>query len=108
MGGNFKEFAIARYHKEGILRCKITAGMRTWFYTEDSYYNYGGNIYKDYDENRPFDRGKSRAKVIKLLFIADIQGGYLVNPATNLKLLEVIFTEVLILQKYCNYIQSKY
>jgi hypothetical protein len=31
--------------------------------------------------------------------IADLQAGYLVNPATNLKYLAVIFIEILILQK---------
>jgi hypothetical protein len=31
--------------------------------------------------------------------IADLQAGYLVNPATNLKVLAVIFIEILILLK---------
>ena len=48
--------------------------------------NYGGNIYLSYDD-RTADTG------IELLqgnntriFIADLQGGYVVNPATNTKL----------------------
>jgi hypothetical protein len=88
-GGNFKEFiAIARYHKGRYFAdAKITAGTRGLdFDTVDNRFNYGGNIYKDYDENRPFDRDVKVAQGNKTsLFIADIQGGYLVNPATNLK-----------------------
>jgi hypothetical protein len=55
-GGNFKEFiAIARYHKGRYFAdAKITAGTRGLdFDTVDNRFNYGGNIYKDYDENRP-------------------------------------------------------
>jgi hypothetical protein len=89
-GGNFKEFiAIARYHKGRYFAdAKITAGTRGLdFGTAGDSFNYGGNIYKDYDENRPFDRGVKVGQGNKAsLFIADIQGGYLVNPATNLKL----------------------
>ncbi|WP_269685783.1 energy transducer TonB [Flavobacterium lacustre] len=89
-GGNFKEFiAIARYHKDRYFAdAKVTVGTRGLDFdtTEDSY-NYGGNIYKDYEENRPFDTGVKVGQGNKTaVFIADIQGGYLVNPATNLKL----------------------
>lgn len=89
-GGNFKELiAIARYHKG---RCfadaKITMGTRGLdFDTTEDNFNYGGNIYKDYDENRPFDSGVKVGQGNKTaVFIADFQSGYLVNPATNLKL----------------------
>ncbi|PKH67187.1 gliding motility protein RemB [Flavobacterium sp. ALD4] len=89
-GGNFKEFiAIARYHKGRYFAdAKITAGTRGLdFDTPDDRFNYGGNIYKDYDENRPFDSGVKVGQGNKIsLFIADIQGGYLVNPTTNLKI----------------------
>jgi hypothetical protein len=89
-GGNIREFlAIARYHQG---RCfadaKITIGTRGLDFdtTEDSF-NYGGNIYKDYDEKRPYDSGVKVGQGNKTaVFIADIQGGFLVNPATNLKL----------------------
>jgi hypothetical protein len=89
-GGNFKEFiAIARYHKDRYFAdAKVTVGTRGLDFdtTEDSY-NYGGNIYKDYEENRPFDTGVKVGQGNKTaVFIADIQGGYLVNPAMNLKL----------------------
>jgi hypothetical protein len=89
-GGNFKEFiAIARYHKGRYFTdLKINSGTRGLdFNTAENNLNYGGDIYKDYDENRPFDSG---VKVVQgnktALFIADIQGGYLLNPTTNLKI----------------------
>jgi hypothetical protein len=89
-GGNFKEFvAIARYHKG---RCfadiKLTTGTRGLdFDTTEDDYNYGGGIYKDYDESRPFDSGVKIGQGNKTnFFMADIQGGYLINPSTNLKI----------------------
>ena len=89
-GGNFKELiAIARYHKGRYFAdAKITIGTRGLdFDTTDNSFNYGGNIYKDYDENRPFNTGVKVGQGNKTsIFIADLQGGYLVNPATNLKL----------------------
>ncbi|MFE3846477.1 energy transducer TonB [Flavobacterium sp. LB3P45] len=89
-GGNFKEFlAIARYHKGRYYGdAKFTIGTRGLdFDTITDSYNYGGNIYKDYDENRPFDSGVKVGQGNKTaIFIADIQGGYLINPSTNLKL----------------------
>ena len=89
-GGNFRELiAIARYNKGRLFAdAKVTVGTRGLDFntTEDSF-NYGGNIYKDYDEKRPFDTGVKVGQGNKTkVFIADIQGGYLVNPATNLKL----------------------
>ncbi|MFI0490012.1 energy transducer TonB [Flavobacterium sp.] len=88
-GGNFEEFvAIAHYHKG---RCyadaKITYGVRGLdFDTALNGFNYGGNIYKDYDLNRPYDSGVTVGQGNKTtVFIADLQAGYLVNPMTNLK-----------------------
>jgi hypothetical protein len=89
-GGNFKEFiAIARYHKGRYFAdAKITMGTRGLdFNTAENSFNYGGDIYKDYDENRPFDSGVKVGQGNRTsLFITDIQGGYLVNPTTNLKI----------------------
>lgn len=89
-GGNFQEFiAIARYHKgRWFGDAKLTYGKRGLdFDTIDNTFNYGGNIYKDYDENRPFNTGVKVGQGNKTtIMIADIQGGYLINPATNLKL----------------------
>jgi hypothetical protein len=61
MGGNFKEFiAIARYHKGRYFAdAKLLQVPRLDFDTVDNRFNYGGNIYKDYDENRPLIACKS-------------------------------------------------
>lgn len=88
-GGNFKEFvAIARYHNGRYFGdAKITFGERGLdFDTPENSFNYGGNIYKDYEENRPFDTGVKVGQGNKTtVFIADVQAGYLINPSTNLK-----------------------
>ena len=89
-GGNFKEVvAIARYFKGRYFAdAKITFGQRGLDFdtTEDSF-NYGGNIYLDYDLNRPFDAGVEIGQGNKTtIFIADLQAGYLINPSTNMKL----------------------
>lgn len=89
-GGNFKELiAIARYHKgRWLADAKLTVGTRGLdFDTTTDSYNYGGNIYKSYDVKRPYDTGVKIGQGNKTnVFIADIQGGYLINPMTNLKL----------------------
>jgi len=89
-GGNTKEFvAIARYFKGRYFAdAKITVGERGLdFNTPDNNFNYGGNIYLDYDIDRPFDTGVKTGQGNKTsIFIADIQAGYLINPATNMKL----------------------
>lgn len=89
-GGNFKEFiAIARYHKGRYFAdAKLTLGVRGLdFDTTEDGFNYGGNIYKDYDENKPFETGVVIGQGNKAnILIADLQAGYLINPATNLKL----------------------
>ncbi len=89
-GGNFKEFiAIARYNRGRFYAdAKVTYGERGLDFdsVEDSF-NYGGNIYKNYDLNRPFDKGVKTGQGNKAtVFIADVQSGYLINPSTNLKL----------------------
>lgn len=89
-GGNFEELlAIARYHKGRLFAdAKITFGTRGLdFDTTLNNYNYGGNIYKDYDLNRPYDSGVTVGQGNKTnIFITDLQAGYLVNPMSNLKL----------------------
>jgi hypothetical protein len=89
-GGNFKEvIAIARYFKgRWFADGKLTYGQRGLdFDTPENSFNYGGNIYKDYDIDRPFDTGVKVGQGNKTtILIADLQAGYLVNPATNLKL----------------------
>lgn len=88
-GGNFEELvAIGRYHKGRYFAdAKFTIGTRGLdFDTAEDSFNYGGNIYKSYDEKRPYDKGVKVGQGNKTnIFIADVQGGYLINPMTNLK-----------------------
>ena len=52
----------------------------------DATKNYGGNIYLSYNDNRAFDNGVTVGQGNKTnIVIADLQAGYLINPATNLK-----------------------
>jgi hypothetical protein len=89
-GGNFEELLlIGRYHKGRLYAdAKITFGTRGLdFNTTADNNNYGGNIYKDYDINRPYNSGVTVGQGNKTsIFIADLQAGYLVNPMTNMKL----------------------
>lgn len=89
-GGNFQEFiGIARYHKgRWFGDAKLTYGKRGLdFDTPENNLNYGGNIYKDYDDLRASDTGVKVGQGNKTtILIADLQAGYLINPATNLKL----------------------
>ena len=88
-GGNAKEFiAIARYSKGRYFAdAKFTYGIRGFDFDEiTNDFNYGGNIYKNYDEKRPFDTGVEIGQGNKTtIFIADLQVGYLLNPSSNLK-----------------------
>lgn len=88
-GGNAQELiAIARYHKGRYFAdAKMTLGTRGLdFNTPTDNFNYGGNIYLGYNENRPFNNGVVVGQGNKTnIFIADMQAGYLINPATNLK-----------------------
>jgi hypothetical protein len=89
-GGNAKEFLmIARYNKDrwfGDL--KLTYGVRGLdLDNEEDSFNYGGNIYKNYNEDRPFDTGVKVGQGNKTtIMIIDFQAGYLINPSTNFKL----------------------
>lgn len=88
-GGNARELiGMARYHKGRYFAdAKVTYGIRGLdFDTAEDTFNYGGNIYKDYDIDRPFDKGVEIGQGNKTtIVIADFQAGYLVNPMTNLK-----------------------
>ncbi|MGA9637971.1 gliding motility protein RemB [Flavobacterium sp.] len=89
-GGNFEEFlVIARYHKDRYFAdAKFTIGTRGFDLADTgAKSNYGGNIYRDYDLDRYADSEVKVGQGNKTsVFIADLQAGYLVNPATNLKL----------------------
>lgn len=88
-GGNFKEVvAIAKYYYgRWFADAKLIYGQRGLdFNTADNTFNYGGNIYRNYDENRPYDSGVVTGQGNKTnVLIGDFQAGYLVNPAMNLK-----------------------
>jgi len=88
-GGNFRELlAIARYRKGRYYAdAKLTYGVRGLdFNTADDSFNYGGDIYRNYNEDRPYDTGVKIGQGNKTtLVIADLQAGYLVNPTTNLR-----------------------
>ena len=89
-GGNFKEFiAIARYHHGRYFAdAKVTVGERGLdFNNTTDNFNYGSNIYLSYNDNRPYDIGVNIGQGNKTsIFITDLQAGYLINPATNMKL----------------------
>ena len=88
-GSNFKEaIGIARFTKDRwFANAKIVFGKKGFDFkngTDTS--SYGGDVFQDND-NRASDYGNeigqgNTAKV----FIGDLQVGYIVNPATNLKL----------------------
>ncbi len=88
-GANFSEAVlIGRYHyKRWYGDAKLVFGARGLDFndgTDD--FSYGGDIYRDYNE-RPFDAGVEIGQGIKAnIFHAEIQSGYVLNPATNLKL----------------------
>lgn len=88
-GANFREFiGIARYTKDRWFgNAKLVLGEKGFdFNTATNKKSYGGDVFKDNDD-RAADYGNkigqgNTAKV----FIGDVQVGYLINPATNLKL----------------------
>jgi hypothetical protein len=88
-GGNFQELVLlSYYHKDRFYaNAKVTLGTRGLdFDTPTDKYNYGQNIYKDYDVERPYDKGVKVGQGNKTsVFISEVQVGYLINPATNLK-----------------------
>ena len=89
LGANFSEFvAIARYDLGRIYAdAKFIIAKRGFEFntTEDSFY-YGGNIYGTEDD-RVDDLGHEIAQGNTTdFFHAEVQAGYLLNPATNLKI----------------------
>ena len=88
-GANFSEFVlIGRYHyKRWFGNAKMIFGTRGLdFNNGTDNYSYGGNIYRDYNE-RPFDTGVEVGQGNKAsTFFGNLQAGYVINPATNLKI----------------------
>jgi len=88
-GSNFKEFtAIADYkHRRWFATAKLTTGSKGFDVNSDAdSYSYGGDIFRFYTErnaNYGIKIGQGNKAKIN---IAELQVGYLLNPATNLKL----------------------
>lgn len=95
-GGNFREVvAIARYFKGRLFgEAKFTYGQKGFdFNNGTDNFNYGGNIFLTYNEDRPRDIGVEVAQGNKTnIMIGELQVGYLVNPSSNLK----VFGNVLV------------
>lgn len=89
-GGNFREIIfVARYtYKRWFADAKFTVGERGLdFNTTADSFNYGGDIFRDYEEDRPYDTGVSTGQGNKTqIVIFDTQAGWLLNPASNLKI----------------------
>lgn len=92
-GANFSEAVlIARYrYKRWFADAKLIFGTRGFDFNNDTdNFNYGGNIYRS-ENDRPFDTGVTVGQGLKTkIFHGNLQAGYLINPATNLKM----FTDV--------------
>ncbi|WP_372792748.1 gliding motility protein RemB [Lutibacter sp.] len=88
-GSNFKEvIGIARFTKDRwFANAKIILGKKGFdFNNGTDTFSYGGNVFEDND-NRASDYGNEIGQGNTAnIFIGNLQVGYLVNPATNLKL----------------------
>lgn len=86
-GSNFREFIlIGHYTKDRwYANAKFNVGKKG-FDIEGDPASYGGDLYRNY-EDRPFDDGVEIGQGNSTnIFIGDLQVGYLVNPAVNLKI----------------------
>ncbi len=92
-GANFKELLlIGRYnYKRWFGEAKFIVGIRGLdFNTGTDSFSYGGNVFSN-EKDRPFDEGVKIGQGIKTkTFNATLQGGYLINSASNLKLFATI------------------
>ncbi|MFP4844174.1 gliding motility protein RemB [Winogradskyella sp. PE311] len=93
-GSNFRELVlIGRYnYKRWFGDAKIVMGQRGFdFNTPEDNFNYGGNIYAD-EDSRNANTGITIGQGNKTnSFMTELQAGYLLNPATNLK----VFTNII-------------
>ena len=92
-GSNFSEAVlIGRYHyKRWFGDAKLIFGARGFDYNNGTdNFSYGGDIYRNYND-RPFDSGVKVGQGNKTSSLyANLQAGYVINPASNLKL----FTDI--------------
>jgi hypothetical protein len=88
-GANFSEaIAIGHYHyKRWFGDAKLIVGKRGFdFNTTNDAFSYGGDIFRS-ENDRNADTGITVGQGNKTtIFHAEFQGGYVINPATNLKL----------------------
>jgi len=88
-GSNFSEaIIIGRYHyNRWFADAKLVFGVRGLDFNDGTdNFSYGGDIYRNYNE-RPFDTGIEVGQGNRTnIFHAELQSGYVINPATNLKL----------------------
>ena len=93
-GANFKEMVlIGRYnYKRWFADAKFIIGQRGFDYnTDEDSFSYGNDIYRDYND-RVADTGIKIGQGNKTnSFMTELQAGYLLNPATNLK----VFTNII-------------
>ena len=93
-GANFRELVlIGRYnYKRWFADAKFIIGQRGFdFNTDEDSANYGGNIYGD-EDFRIADTGIEIGQGNKTnSFMTEIQTGYILNPATNLR----VFTNII-------------
>ena len=66
---------------------KAVLGIKGFDYNSSTdTFSYGGDIYRDYsDRNADYGVETGQGNQAKI-FIGELQAGYLINPATNLKL----------------------
>ncbi|WP_405202873.1 gliding motility protein RemB [Dokdonia sp. LLG6352-1] len=86
-GANFKELiGVARYERDRWYgTAKLIVGARGVEIGDINEVYYGGSIYGN-DENRPSDNGIAFFQGNKVTSVyGDLELGYLINPATNLK-----------------------
>ena len=87
-GANFNEIVLISSYEKGrwFGNLKLIYGERGEDYldgTDD--FNYGGNIYRS-EIDRPYETGHTVAQGnTASVFFGEMQGGYLINPSTNLK-----------------------
>lgn len=88
-GSNFSEFiVIGRYHyKRWFGNAKFVLGERGLDFNDGTdNFSYGGDIYRNYND-RPYDTGVTVGQGNNTTsMFANVQAGYLINPATNLKI----------------------
>ncbi|MFD1161746.1 gliding motility protein RemB [Hwangdonia seohaensis] len=92
-GANFSEtILIGRYHyKRWFADAKLIFGVRGLDFNDGTdNFSYGADIFRNYND-RPFDTGVEVGQGIKTkTFNGNLQAGYIINPASNLKL----FTDI--------------